>query len=136
MMTAEQQRVYDEAKELFTPAEMKMLFNPDGTVKQHIDEPDAIIYCYTNLNNGKKYVGQTLDFNRRCYQHKINANNITDPRAIDYAIEHEGIDSFRIEVLETCPSSARVVRERYYINTLKTMYPRGYNLNQNIYQFS
>ena len=35
----------------------------------------GIIYCYTNLENNKKYIGQTINPQQRYNQHKSSAYN-------------------------------------------------------------
>ena len=34
----------------------------------------GVIYCIENKDNGKKYIGQTINFKRRVRQHKRNLN--------------------------------------------------------------
>lgn len=61
------------------------------------------IYCYTNLINNKKYVGQTNNLDRRIREHKSNAFN---PKSVNYnnilhkAMRKYGYENFEIEVLE------------------------------------
>lgn len=38
----------------------------------------GIIYCYTNLINNKKYIGQTINPHQRFLQHKSSAFNEKD----------------------------------------------------------
>ena len=62
------------------------------------------IYCYTNKVNGKKYVGQAVDFERRHKQHINQAYN--ENQKYDYnvpfhrAIRRHGIENFEIEILK------------------------------------
>lgn len=51
------------------------------------------IYMYINKINGKKYVGQTVNFNRRHYEH------LRGDLVIDNAIRKYGIDNFEIVIL-------------------------------------
>ena len=59
------------------------------------------IYCYTNLINNKKYVGQTNNLDRRIREHKSNAFN---PKSVNYnnilhkAMRKYGYDNFEIKV--------------------------------------
>jgi group I intron endonuclease len=54
------------------------------------------IYIYENLINGKVYVGQTNDLNRRNYEHVHNGNK-TMP--IDRAIKKYGRESFILSII-------------------------------------
>ena len=61
------------------------------------------IYCYTNLINGKKYIGQTTNINRRKNEHLSSASN---PNHKDYNVlfhiklRQYGIENFNFEILE------------------------------------
>ena len=61
------------------------------------------IYCYTNKQNGKKYVGQTNNIKRRYRQHKedsfTNYNDARYNQAIHCAITKYGLDNFEFEIL-------------------------------------
>lgn len=61
------------------------------------------IYCYTNLINGKKYIGQTINDPRiRKNQHKSNHLNIKSPEydsLIHKAFRKYGYENFKYEIL-------------------------------------
>lgn len=79
------------------------------------------IYKIQNKNNGKIYIGQSVDPLTRWSRHKKNRNSY-----IGRAIGKEGEESFTFEVLEWTEDFDK--RERYYIEKLKTLAPVGYNL--------
>ena len=88
------------------------------------------IYMYINKNNGKKYIGQTVDFNRRHKQH-INAslsnmNDYDKNTPIHRAMRKYGIDNFSISIIEECSDIEINEKEIYWINKLNT-YSNGYN---------
>ena len=93
------------------------------------------IYCYTNKQNGKKYVGQTNNIKRRYKQHKEDSfKNYNDARynqAIHCAIRKYGLDNFDfeiLEVLENKTSEEVSERETYWIREKNSLSPNGYNL--------
>jgi len=62
------------------------------------------IYKYTNKLNGKIYVGQSNNIEKREMQHRYDA--IYRPErgtGIDIAIAKYGIDNFNFEIIEECP---------------------------------
>ena len=66
----------------------------------------AGIYKYTNKINGKVYVGQSINIEKRYEQHLYFANNISKllakgqkPLAIDKAINKYGIANFSFEII-------------------------------------
>lgn len=84
------------------------------------------IYCITNVINGKKYVGQSIDIRRRLLAHcrsKRKSNS-----AIGRAIIKYGLDAFTVEILATCDRDGLGALEKFYIDELNTVAPDGYNL--------
>lgn len=93
------------------------------------------IYCYTNKINGKKYVGQTNNVNRRKRQHiqdsKHNHDDARYNQAIHHAIRKYGIDNFTFDILEELDGVTQSFvndRETYWIVKKKALAPLGYNL--------
>lgn len=94
-----------------------------------------LIYCYTNLINNKKYIGQTNNLKRRIKQHKDDSfTNYSEARynqLIHRAIRKYGLDNFEISVLEdNIPIELIDEKEKYYINKYNTIAPNGYNLTE------
>lgn len=93
------------------------------------------IYCYTNKVNGKKYVGQTKDFNKRHNQHKNESFNENAKGYNHYfhkAIRKYGFDNFEVEILKEnlqCQDELNYW-ECYYINEFDTLATnkKGYNI--------
>lgn len=87
------------------------------------------VYLRTNLINGKQYVGQTKNFERREYEwnqlSKRYANKyITDER------EKYGLENFKTDVIaETETQEEAWELEQKYINEMNTKYPNGYNMS-------
>lgn len=90
------------------------------------------IYCITNLRNGKRYIGQSIDIERRWKQHKDTAMKGVNLSLLHKALREQGEDNFKFEVLCYCPEDMLTQSERYYILLLKTLskdtYPGGYNV--------
>ena len=93
------------------------------------------IYCYTNKQNGKKYVGQTNNIKRRYRQHKedsfTNYNDARYNQTIHCAIRKYGLDNFDFEILEVLENKTSEEvneRETYWIREKSSLAPNGYNL--------
>lgn len=93
------------------------------------------IYMYINKNNGKKYIGQTVDFNRRHKQH-INAslsnmNGYDENTPIHRAMRKYGIDNFEIVILKQDLSDQEELNywESFYIKEYNTLYRNGMGYN-------
>lgn len=94
-----------------------------------------LVYCYTNLINNKKYVGQTNNLKRRVKQHKddsfTNYNEARYNQLIHQAIRKYGLNNFKIDILEdNIPTELIDEKEKYYINKYNTIAPNGYNLTE------
>ena len=96
-----------------------------------INNLKGYIYCYTNILNGKKYVGQTR-YSLRQRAGKDGKGYNTQFK-FGKAISKYGWDNFKCSVLEIIEedtleklSSKLNIQERYWINKLNT-YKEGYN---------
>lgn len=88
-----------------------------------------LIYCIENKINGKRYVGMTTQsLEDRIAQH-VSESRYSRKKLIHKAIAKYGIDSFVISVLDEAHDLEQLKElERYYITTLSTLAPNGYNL--------
>ena len=93
----------------------------------------GIIYCYTNLINNKKYIGQTINPEMRYSAHKSNYQN---PKNSEYnsllhkAFRKYGFENFKYEILVQDIDDINVLNdlEVYYISKYNTQVPNGYNV--------
>lgn len=83
------------------------------------------IYKITKKENGKSYIGQSNDIERRFSEHKIK---IDIP--IKVAIKKYGTDAFNFEIIEECPLDKLDEREKYWIAFYNTYKEFGYNCNE------
>lgn len=91
------------------------------------------IYKITNLKTNNSYIGQSVDIEQRIKTHFrrafIEFNNNEYDKALYRAIRKDGIENFKIEVLEELPNATRLqlnIRESYWISYYDT-YHNGYN---------
>ena len=87
-----------------------------------------IIYKITNLINNKAYVGQTIrGLDKRIKQYKSNLGG--GQYALKNAFNKYGFDNFLFEELFICFDKHDLnYFEKYFINSLDSLYPNGYNL--------
>lgn len=88
------------------------------------------IYKITNLINGKSYIGQSVNIQKRFNAHKsaaFNPNNKNYDFPLYRAIRKYGIENFKFEVLEECNESDLNDREIWYISKYQTLNKNGYN---------
>jgi group I intron endonuclease len=89
------------------------------------------IYCIENKTNGKKYIGQAFDIQRRLDDHRrrLVKGKDTSP-ALQNAINKYGWDNFRCYTLEVCDASEMDGREVFYISKYGTNKKDcGYNIS-------
>src|SRR5574343_76162 len=94
----------------------------------------GVIYKYTNIINGKCYIGETV---RELIRHRrhLNAANEENPRQrIHKAFKKYGLDNFTYEILERIECSSKEElkkllheREIYYIAKFNSFSSNGYN---------
>jgi len=102
---------------------MKLYEILDGNRKE---KNFSCIYKWTNLVNGKVYIGQTQNFyNRMVRYHTRGAT----PK-LQNSIEKHGIDSFDIEIVELCDIEHLDEREQYWMDYYCSYQPEyGYNIS-------
>lgn len=83
-----------------------------------------LVYMHT-APNGKAYIGQTFDYQRRCWEHKKQKRCI----AFSRAIQKYGWDNFKHEVLKDSLTLEEAnIWEKFYIERFNTIKPNGYNI--------
>lgn len=83
------------------------------------------IYVATNLQNGKRYVGQTIrKIQRRIYEHTIAKNN----SPLSNAIKKYTTENFKW-IFYSCSEGDLDWHETFLIKELNTLAPNGYNLD-------
>lgn len=88
------------------------------------------IYCIENMINGKKYIGQAKDIDRRKYQHlKELKGNYHYNKYLQNAFNKYGVNNFKFNIIEKCNIDNLDEREMFYIKKYNTMdKTKGYNL--------
>ena len=92
---------------------------------------------YTNKINGKRYIGQAKDFNKR---HRYHKNAMTNKKNKDYnqpihrALRKYGLDNFEVEILKENLSTQCLLNfyECYYIKKYDLLCKnnKGYNVSE------
>lgn len=93
---------------------------------------EGVVYSITNINNGKKYIGSTVDYKKRVRAH-INGlkGSYHENRLLQEDFDTYGENSFKFEILhETSSEDDRYKMEESTIHRLRTFEPDiGYNLS-------
>ena len=82
------------------------------------------IYKIVKKENGKTYIGQSNDIERRIKEHQYKVDI-----PVELAIKKYGIDAFTYEVVEECSLEQLDEREIYWIEYYNTYKGFGYNCN-------
>lgn len=85
------------------------------------------IYCITNLINHKKYIGQSVNVERRLTDHIVSLSKGTNP---NYDLQHDfdlySIYKFKFEIVIRCDIGELNELEKKYIAKFKS-FEKGYN---------
>lgn len=93
-------------------------------------KPICGIYKITNKINGKCYIGQSTDIEKRWKTHKSNWIQKTERRKLLYrAFRKYGIENFTFEILQKCKKEILDEREEYWIAKYDS-FKNGYNMNR------
>lgn len=86
------------------------------------------IYKYQNKINGRIYIGQSSNIEKRFAQHLYDSKNLGKRAGtgIDYAINKYGIENFDFEIIEKCDLSELDEKECFWIKYYNS-YENGYN---------
>lgn len=83
------------------------------------------IYKYTNLINGKIYIGKTYRLNIHKQEHKYSKSDTYFHKALN----KYGFENFKFEVIaQTDNDKTLIFLERYYIRKFNSFRENGYNL--------
>ncbi|MCI0501747.1 MAG: GIY-YIG nuclease family protein, partial [Epsilonproteobacteria bacterium] len=90
----------------------------------------SCVYCIENLTDNKKYIGQSIDVNKRKRDHwNLLKNNKHINDHLQKSWNKNGINNFTFYILEVCDYSDIDERERFWIKELKSFDRRfGYNI--------
>ena len=91
---------------------------------------NGYIYKITCLINNKVYIGQTIDFKRRKYEHfnRLNRNK-SDNKYLQEDYNKYGKENFKFEIIEECKKDNLLERETYWINNYKGIFSK-YTYNE------
>ena len=88
------------------------------------------IYKITNKINGKSYIGQSVNIQKRFNAHKstaFNPNSKIYDSPLYKAIRKYGIENFEFKILEECDETELDDKEIFYISKYQTNSKMGYN---------
>ena len=84
------------------------------------------IYRWTNLSNGKSYIGSSIDLKKRFTNYfsiKLLESNLSRAKSKIYrSLLKNGYSNFSVEILEYCKVSEGINREQYYLDLYKPEY--------------
>lgn len=87
------------------------------------------IYKITNKINGKSYIGQSIDVERRFLHHKKYRRTGEKNKSLYRAIKKYGIENFSFEIIDICRKEELDKKETYYIEKYGT-FKNGYNMTK------
>jgi group I intron endonuclease len=89
------------------------------------------IYIFTNKINGKVYIGQSKDIDRRYRRHISKLKSGNNTQHFQAAWNKYGSESFSFEILLECSLEQLDLWENYYIDLFQSWKrDKGYNINK------
>lgn len=80
------------------------------------------VYRFTNLSNGKSYIGSSVNLGRR-FRNYFNSKHLKANKMIIYkAFLKHGHSNFNLEILEYCPIEKCLEREQHYLDLFQPDY--------------
>jgi len=98
----------------------------EGDIVEKVINKTCGIYSITNKINGKCYVGQSIDIERKFKQHRNGHDSSS--QYLKNAIAKYGFDNFDFVTIEECDPNDLNYKEQFWVLELDTMVPNGYNL--------
>jgi group I intron endonuclease len=87
------------------------------------------IYCITNKVNGKKYIGQSWNINKRYAEHKTTHKN----DHMGHAIRKYGFENFELSVLRTFSNNGLT---QIFLDTFERKYILEYNTTDRMFGYN
>ena len=105
-----------------------------------VDTKTGIIYCWRNVHNGKRYIGQTINPKDRFNRHKQYLGNYSGTNLFHRAMNKYFLMSdWEYDVIEEVPKEMLDEREIYWIAFYNSNDPKyGYNIlegGHNVYGY-
>jgi group I intron endonuclease len=100
--------------------------------RENMNKHKSGIYQIRNIINGKVYIGSTIDFYKREYDHFWNLKMLKHHSPyLQKTYNKHGKDIFAFEIIETVENKNKLLeREQYWINFKKACNPDyGYNIS-------
>lgn len=89
---------------------------------------EIYIYLIENKINKKKYIGQSINYQKRIKEHIYGRNDCKNS-IIDRAIKKYGEYNFLFEIIDIARNQKEAdEKERFYISFYKSLLPNGYNV--------
>lgn len=86
------------------------------------------IYKFQNKINGKIYIGQSINPEKRKYEHLYGRKKGIDTY-FDKAVKKYGLDNFDFEVIDNANNTKDIDKlEKHYIKKYNSLKPNGYNI--------
>lgn len=101
---------------------------PENQIKEIVknNKKKSGVYRWTNLTNGKSYIGSSVDLGYRLKQY-FSVSYLTRKKSvssISSALLKYGHSNFKLEIMEYCVATKTIIleREQYYINLFNPEY--------------